>query len=476
MSFKELINEIRRSNAAKALFWLLVALSCCIIIVVALDSLEEPDHDISPVMVEFAPRPNKGSIIYYKYKIAHSWKRWTSKIDHFLAFYKNPPNNTVECNFEQELTSNQSCNVDLQQFEPCINTHNTYAKASPCVFIKFNKVFDWLPQYYENLNETEFGTDFTNKIENNFAKYHPEYLQTVWVHCTGRTEMDTNLLGDVNYIPWMGFPGYFFPYKGQESYMEPLIAIQFTNPRVRIFLLILIVFLICVGVYILVRSSSLMDYDDETGSIEVIPKFDQGNFIRYSSSNRESILGVSRKIDEALKPYNSTSSNLYRGCNFYNHPPLGKTCDVDIKAFDPCSKERYFGYLKSTPCVFLKLSKDAEWVPEFYNESSLPEEMPEDLKRDVSDYVRQNKRHAQIIWVSCEGKSPVDKENMGLITYLPRRGFPGFYYPCSSKIACTEPLVAIQFQSPKSQVLINVQCTIWAKNLHKKVDFELQID
>lgn len=99
-----------------------------------------------------------------------------------------------------------------------------------------------------------------------------------------------------------------------------------------------------------------------------------------------------------------------------------------------------------------------------------------------------------MIWVSCEGKSPEDKVNAGSIAYLPRQGFPGFYYPCTSEESCTEPLVAINFQKPKSkqqnetwttknfyfhfsaQVLINIECKIWAENLQDKIEFELFIE
>lgn len=92
--------------------------------------------------------------------------------------------------------------------------------------------------------------------------------------------------------------------------------------------------------------------------------------------------------------YNESNSNVYKGCNFYNPAPLGKTCDVDLKAFDPCTKENSFGYRKGTPCVFLKLSRKPDWVPEFYNESKLPETMPEHLKQDIKEYVRTSRKNS----------------------------------------------------------------------------------
>lgn len=53
----------------------------------------------------------------------------------------------------------------------------------------------------------------------------------VWVDCQGKTPFDSSLLGDIDYYPWRGFPSYFFPYKNEPRYMEPLIAIHLKNPR-----------------------------------------------------------------------------------------------------------------------------------------------------------------------------------------------------------------------------------------------------
>lgn len=149
-----------------------------------------------------------------------------------------------------------------------------------------------------------------------------------------------------------------------------------------------------------------------------------------------------------LLAYRDNSSNVYYGCNFLNAPPKGKTCGVNLDAFSPCSSDNRYSYDKASPCVFLKLSQNRDWTPEFYNTSSLPDEMPEFLKEDIKNNVNTNRRNWQMIWVSCEGKSQMDIENIGPIAYYPRKGFPGYFYPCQSDGRCTEPLIAIQFQRP----------------------------
>lgn len=83
--------------------------------------------------------------------------------------------------------------------------------------------------------------------------------------------------------------------------------------------------------------------------------------------------------------------------------------------------------------------------------------------KQVSDFYFK-----QMIWVSCKGKTTIDEANAGSITYLPRQGFPGFYYPCTSEESCTEPIVAINFKRPKGEyfdklfqsiILINFNCS-----------------
>ena len=155
-------------------------------------------------------------------------------------------------------------------------------------------------------------------------------------------------------------------------------------------------------------------------------------------------------------------------------------------------REKSYEYFQSQPCVFLKLAKDADWMPKFYNESKLPAAMPSDLQDIVKNYVKNDKKFAvsfsfsrgclkyykslslwlilswttfnsiavnnfisqQFVWVSCDGKSEADKKNIGAIRYLPRQGFPGYFYPCSSNDGCSQPIVAIQFLRPKGEMII----------------------
>ncbi|CAH2210244.1 jg22124, partial [Pararge aegeria aegeria] len=54
-----------------------------------------------------------------------------------------------------------------------------------------------------------------------------------------------------------------------------------------------------------------------------------------------------------------------------------------------------------------------------------------------------------MVWVSCQGENPADRENIGPIQYLPYRGFPGYYFPYTNQEGYLSPLVAVHLQRPK---------------------------
>lgn len=55
-------------------------------------------------------------------------------------------------------------------------------------------------------------------------------LNTVWLSCEGENPADIENIGQIEYYPRQGFPGYYFPYENSEGYLSPLVAIHFTKP------------------------------------------------------------------------------------------------------------------------------------------------------------------------------------------------------------------------------------------------------
>lgn len=121
--------------------------------------------------------------------------------------------------------------------------------------------------------------------------------------------------------------------------------------------------------------------------------------------------------------------------------------------------------------------------------------MPEDLKKHIKAKSK-NSKVPEVVWVSCEGEYPADKDHIGKISYYTHEKFQGFngrYYPYSMQNNYKQPLVALQFDTIQSEhvatskldfifwniicfafaegVIVNIECKAWAKNIvHDRTD------
>ncbi|XP_012281818.1 sodium/potassium-transporting ATPase subunit beta-2 [Orussus abietinus] len=215
----------------------------------------------------------------------------------------------------------------------------------------------------------------------------------------------------------------------------------------------------------------------------------ESTLIWYKSTDEGNYLHWTKGLDQFLQSYEKTG-NAPNGaetrviCDYERPPPPGKVCDVEIDQWHPCTKSNKYNYHKAAPCIFLKLNKIFGWKPLFFNDTeTLPSNMPDDLKAHIANERSRNIKAVDTVWVSCEGENPADVENIGPIQYIPRRGFPGYYFPFSNTPGYLSPLVAVFFEKPKYGVLINIECKAWAHNIiHDRferrgsVHFELMVD
>lgn len=189
-------------------------------------------------------------------------------------------------------------------------------------------------------------------------------------------------------------------------------------------------------------------------------------------------------LDDFLKEYRRRRTSRFVECSYDSPPAHGQMCNVDVSQWAPCTKENNYSYQRSAPCIFLKLNKIYNWIPEYYNKSAdLPENMPSELQAHIKEVEENSPAALNTIWVSCAGENPADIENIGPITFIPQQGFPGFYYPFDNDEGYLSPLVAVQLLKPRRGILINIECKAWARNIrHDRSDrlgsvhFELMID
>ncbi len=93
------------------------------------------------------------------------------------------------------------------------------------------------------------------------------------------------------------------------------------------------------------------------------------------------------------------------------------------------------------------------WLPEPYNHTKLPSDMPESLTRYInsSESGLSPKEKDEMIWFSCEGENPADAEHIGQVDYYPRPGVPSYFYPYKNQDGYLSPVVFAHFSNPKRE-------------------------
>ena len=151
-----------------------------------------------------------------------------------------------------------------------------------------------------------------------------------------------------------------------------------------------------------------------------------------------------------------------------------------------CTSKNNYGFDRAKPCMLVKLNRIFDWIPEPYGAS-------DPLPKELLPYEKTVREYPENIFVLCEGENPVDKDHIGIIRYYSRApegpgpsnmGFLPFdFYPYERQDDYTTPLVFARFENISTNVLVNVICKAYAKNIYRDnlhrngaVHFELFIE
>merc|ERR1712106_40737 len=130
---------------------------------------------------------------------------------------------------------------------------------------------------------------------------------------------------------------------------------------------------------------------------------------------------------ENISAYEGTGaqgeSSDVKDCTEDSPAEEGQVCKFDYQLLgDKCTKAEDWGYARKSPCVILKMNKMIGWVPDVYT-------------------------------------------TIGEIEYKPWQGFPKHFFPYMHTPGYLPPIIAVRFVAPASNVLINVECKAYAKNI-----------
>jgi len=161
-------------------------------------------------------------------------KTYNSNTNKYEDVHGNDMNENIrECHHNEERFDDRPCRFDLSTLEECqdyphgFEITNRERYINPCVFLKLNKIWDWVPQPI-NPDFVDEYYEMTDQLKT-IIKNAPDPNQ-VWFDCQGRFAADREALVDITYFPpSQGIPiNSYFPYLGGD-YEPPLVAVKIKN-------------------------------------------------------------------------------------------------------------------------------------------------------------------------------------------------------------------------------------------------------
>jgi len=152
---------------------------------------------------------------------------YAKRADIFLDVYKSTVNKSLGY---EEFDLKTELGTDCGKYP--YGYINGDDPIKPCIFLKFNKIWDWLP---DTITAEDFGeNDWPESFKNHFDDLSGDDQKQIFVDCQGRYPADKEALREgMTYVPSsQGFPVKYFPYKGDpKHYHSPLVVVQFDTAK-----------------------------------------------------------------------------------------------------------------------------------------------------------------------------------------------------------------------------------------------------
>jgi sodium/potassium-transporting ATPase subunit beta len=175
----------------------------------------------------FRPMPNvESTLIRFKANDYSTYEKHIKNLEETLAAYKDTDKaNVINCN-EREPKKKEVCEFDLSNLGNVCTKENDYGfkNGTPCVLLKVNKVYSWMPQPFDNESladlDDHHAQDAKEKLKD---RIDPKYIG---ITCEGENEGDADNVYKVDYFPPKGFSYQYYPYFNYDNYMPPLVFVQ----------------------------------------------------------------------------------------------------------------------------------------------------------------------------------------------------------------------------------------------------------
>ncbi|XP_044055315.1 sodium/potassium-transporting ATPase subunit beta-1a [Siniperca chuatsi] len=193
---------------------------------------------VAPPGLSHTPNSDKSEIAFTK-SDESTFKKYTESMQSFLELY-DEGRQTDEMKFEdcgdtpQSYKDRGSLESDQGQRKAC-RFHRSllgscsgesdpffgFKEGKPCIIVKLNRIVNFRPKAPTN------NQSLPEPLQ---AKAQPNLIP---IYCKNKREEDEAKIGEIKYFGLgEGFPLQYYPYYGKmlhPQYLQPLVAIQFTN-------------------------------------------------------------------------------------------------------------------------------------------------------------------------------------------------------------------------------------------------------
>lgn len=159
---------------------------------------------------------------------------WARRMEIFMEKYSNN-SGLFDCSQDAQGKEGK-CMFDTSVLGDCasypygyfLQEGNKYIK--PCIFLKFNKIWNWIPKPIDaaTLDEPKYDM-MTDRLKNQIRSAPDSNY--VWMDCRGRNPADQEALAITYFPDNQGIPIKYFPYSGG-NYQAPLVAVRVETDKI----------------------------------------------------------------------------------------------------------------------------------------------------------------------------------------------------------------------------------------------------
>ncbi|XP_039984199.1 sodium/potassium-transporting ATPase subunit beta-1a [Xiphias gladius] len=193
---------------------------------------------VAPPGLSHTPLSEKSEIAFKK-SDESTYNKYITSVNNFLQVYDDsrqedmmkfedcgdiPQSYKERGNLEIETVERKACRFRRSWLGSCSGESDpTYGfkEGKPCIIVKLNRIVNFRPRV---------PSDNSSLPEALQGKLMPNLIP---IYCKNKREEDEDKIGEIKYFGiGGGFPLQYYPYYGkllQPNYLQPLVAIQFTN-------------------------------------------------------------------------------------------------------------------------------------------------------------------------------------------------------------------------------------------------------